>query len=93
MDQLPIIIFLFDWKILSDLRCTELKKTTYDDVKLFLCRYYMKARDVLNKYKHMPSFQGIHSDCEAIVLELMQCLRDQLRNPEVGRVVDLINNL
>lgn len=46
----------------------------------------MKARDVLNKYKHMPSFQGIHSDCEAIVLELMQCLRDQLRNPEVGRL-------
>ena len=34
----------------------------------------------------MPSFQGIHSDCEAIVLELMQCLRDQLRNPEVGRL-------
>lgn len=44
----------------------------------------MKARDVLDKYKHMPSFQGIHSDCEAIVLELMQCLRDQLRNPEVS---------
>ena len=46
-------------------------------------RYYMKARDVLNKYKHMSSFQGIHSDCEAIVVELMQCLRKQLRNPEV----------
>ena len=68
------------------------------DFELFFYhRYYMKARDVLNKYKHMPSFQGIHSDCEAIVLELMQCLRDQLRNPEVGSIqaknCHIVNNV
>ena len=32
----------------------------------------------------MPSFQGIHSDCEIIVLDLMQNLREQLRNPAVS---------
>eukprot|EP00112_Aurelia_sp_Birch-Aquarium-sp1_P006498 Seg1716.21 transcript_id=Seg1716.21/GoldUCD/mRNA.D3Y31 product="Vacuolar protein sorting-associated protein 51" protein_id=Seg1716.21/GoldUCD/D3Y31 len=44
-------------------------------------RYYIKARDVLHRYKHMPSFQGIHSDCEAIVVCLMEKLKEQLRNP------------
>lgn len=57
-------------------KCIELKQFA------LAVRYYLKARDVLQKYKHMPSFQGIHSDCETIVVELMQCLRDQLRNPE-----------
>jgi len=57
-------------------KCMELKQYA------LAVRYYMKARDVLNKYKHMSSFQGIHSDCEAIVLQLMQCLRKQLRSPE-----------
>ena len=51
---------------------------------LLTSRYYLKARDVLNKYKHMPSFQGIHVDCEAIVEELMQTLKEQLRNPAVS---------
>lgn len=32
----------------------------------------------------MPSFQGIHVDCEAIVEELMQTLKEQLRNPAVS---------
>ena len=27
-------------------------------------------------------FQGIHSDCESIVVDLMQHLRSQLRNPD-----------
>ena len=57
-------------------KCIEFKQ--YD----IAVRYYIKARDVLNKYKHMTSFQGIHSDCEAIVIDLMQHLRNQLRNPE-----------
>ncbi|XP_065071080.1 vacuolar protein sorting-associated protein 51 homolog [Rhopilema esculentum] len=45
-------------------------------------RYYIKARDVLHRYKDMPSFKGIHSDCEAIVVELTKKLKEQLRNPK-----------
>lgn len=61
-------------------------------------RYYIKARDVLNKYKHMASFQGIHSDCEAIVVDLMAHLRAQLRNPksstrQLTECVDLLLKL
>ena len=39
---------------------------------------------MLHRYKHMPSFQGIHSDCEAIVVHLMDKLKEQLRNPTVS---------
>ena len=31
----------------------------------------------------MPSFQGIHSDCELIVVTLTNRLKEQLRNPTV----------
>jgi len=57
-------------------KCIEMKQYA------LAVRYYIKARDVLNKYKHMASFQGIHADCEAIVIDMMQVLREQLRNPE-----------
>ena len=46
-------------------------------------RYYTKARDVLHQYSHMPSFQGIHQDCDEIVNQLRIQLREQLRNPKV----------
>lgn len=73
-------------------KCIELKQFA------LAVRYYIKARDVLNKYKHMPSFQGIHSDCEAIVVDLMQNLREQLRNPtsstrQLTECVDLLLKL
>jgi len=47
------------------------------------CRYYAKARDVLHHYSHMPSFHGIHQDCDEIVKQLIVQLREQLRNPKV----------
>ena len=46
-------------------------------------RYYAKARDVLHHYSHMPSFHGIHQDCDEIVKQLIVQLREQLRNPKV----------
>ena len=46
-------------------------------------RYYTKARDVLYHYSHMPSFHGIHQDCDEIVKQLIVQLREQLRNPKV----------
>jgi hypothetical protein len=33
----------------------------------------------------MPSFQGIHQDCDEIVKQLITQLREQLRNPKVQR--------
>ena len=47
------------------------------------CRYSTKARDVLHHYSHMPSFHGIHQDCDEIVKQLIVQLREQLRNPKV----------
>lgn len=51
---------------------------------LITCRYYTKARDVLHHYSHMPSFHGIHQDCDEIVKQLIVQLREQLRNPKVS---------
>lgn len=62
---------------------------------IYLCtyRYYAKARDVLHHYSHMPSFHGIHQDCDEIVKQLIVQLREQLRNPKVitGTYLLLIN--
>ena len=49
----------------------------------FIYRYYTKARDVLHHYSHMPSFHGIHQDCDETVKQLIVQLREQLRNPKV----------
>jgi len=61
-------------------------------------RYYIKARDVLHRYKHMSSFRGIHSDCEQIVVVLKSKLKDQLRNTmsttrQLTESVNLLLNL
>lgn len=50
---------------------------------LFIDRYYTKARDVLHHYSHMPSFHGIHQDCDETVKQLIVQLREQLRNSKV----------
>jgi hypothetical protein len=44
---------------------------------------YIRAQRVLQQYGNMASFQGIQSDCEAIVEELKQKLRDQFKSKEV----------
>ncbi|XP_074608971.1 vacuolar protein sorting-associated protein 51 homolog isoform X2 [Acropora palmata] len=61
-------------------------------------RYYTKARDVLHHYSHMPSFHGIHQDCDEIVKQLIVQLREQLRNPkstpkQLAECVDLLLQL
>ncbi|KAJ7336605.1 hypothetical protein OS493_011823 [Desmophyllum pertusum] len=61
-------------------------------------RYYTKARDVLHHYSHMPSFHGIHQDCDEIVKQLIIQLREQLRNPksspkQLAECVDLLLQL
>nr|XP_014350686.1 PREDICTED: vacuolar protein sorting-associated protein 51 homolog [Latimeria chalumnae] len=43
-------------------------------------RYYGKARSVLHQYQHMPSFQGIQNDCQKIMSELAQRLREKFRD-------------
>ena len=54
-------------------------------------RYYTKARDVLYHYSHMPSFYGIHQDCDEIVKQLIVQLREQLRNPKVMTILSLVH--
>jgi hypothetical protein len=44
---------------------------------------YIHAQRVLQQYGNMASFQGIQSDCEIIVEELKQKLRDQFKSKEV----------
>lgn len=44
---------------------------------------YIHAQRVLQQYGNMASFQGIQHDCEAIVEELKQKLRDQFKSKEV----------
>ncbi|KAM7431578.1 hypothetical protein ABFA07_017863 [Porites harrisoni] len=61
-------------------------------------RYYTKARDVLHHYSHMPSFHGIHQDCDETVKQLIVQLREQLRNPkstpkQLAECVDLLLQL
>ncbi|XP_005089832.1 vacuolar protein sorting-associated protein 51 homolog [Aplysia californica] len=45
-------------------------------------RYYTKAQRVLHQYEHMPSFQGIHTDCEAIIKQLRAKLMERFRQKE-----------
>ncbi|EEC07709.1 conserved hypothetical protein [Ixodes scapularis] len=45
--------------------------------------YYSKAQKVLRQYKHMPSFYGIHDDCNAVVEVLKERLRKKFDHPEV----------
>ncbi|XP_065649372.1 vacuolar protein sorting-associated protein 51 homolog isoform X2 [Hydra vulgaris] len=73
-------------------KCIEMKQYA------LAVRYYSKAQDVLNKYKHMPSFAGIHTDCEVIIQNLMKTLRSLLCNPdsttrELTECVDLLLKL
>jgi hypothetical protein len=44
---------------------------------------YIHAQRVLQQYGNMASFQGIQTECEAIVEELKQKLRDQFKSKEV----------
>lgn len=42
-------------------------------------RYYSKARSILHQYQHMPSFRGIQDDCQKIMADLAQKLREKFR--------------
>lgn len=56
----------------------------------FLFRYYTKARKVLHQYQHMASFQGIQEDCNKIVSDLSQTLRQQFRDKEVRKLTNFL---
>ncbi|XP_060076559.1 vacuolar protein sorting-associated protein 51 homolog [Ylistrum balloti] len=61
-------------------------------------RYYSKAKRILHQYQHMPSFQGISEDCNKIIQELCQLLRQQFKNKEstpkqLAECVDLLLQL
>ncbi|KAL7286163.1 hypothetical protein TKK_0019570, partial [Trichogramma kaykai] len=45
---------------------------------------YLNAQQVLNQYGDMPSFQGIHKDCEEIVEELKTKLRTEFHKSEAS---------
>ncbi|XP_067877946.1 vacuolar protein sorting-associated protein 51 homolog [Heterodontus francisci] len=61
-------------------------------------RYYSKARSVLHQYQHMPSFQGIQNDCQKIMSDLAQKLREKFRDggssaKELAECVELLLQL
>jgi hypothetical protein len=56
---------------------------------------YVKASHVLAQYQHMPSFSGIHSDCQSIVARLKTDLKNRLDDPNsttsmTAETVDLL---
>ncbi|KAK5644906.1 hypothetical protein RI129_006206 [Pyrocoelia pectoralis] len=59
---------------------------------------YLIAQKVLQHYGTMPSFQGIKVDCETILIELKEELRNQFNNPnatakQLANSVDLLLQL
>ena len=57
----------------------------YSSIYLFFqaVQDYIHAQRVLERYGNMTSFQGIQKDCEMILGDLKQKLRDQFKNKEV----------
>ncbi|KAG8438096.1 hypothetical protein GDO86_008689 [Hymenochirus boettgeri] len=60
--------------------------------------YHSKARSVLHQYQHMPSFQGIQTDCQAIMAGLADTLRQRFRDPasspkELSECIELLLSL
>uniref|UniRef100_UPI00358F659C vacuolar protein sorting-associated protein 51 homolog n=1 Tax=Myxine glutinosa TaxID=7769 RepID=UPI00358F659C len=83
--------FLFELPALLA-RCVELQKYAQ------AVRYYIRAQDVLQQYKHMPSFHGIQDDCEVIVAKLALSLRSRFQDrdvqaSELAECVDLLLQL
>ncbi|XP_035228187.1 vacuolar protein sorting-associated protein 51 homolog [Stegodyphus dumicola] len=61
-------------------------------------RYYLKAQRVLLQYEHMPSFHGIQEDCDMLVNQLKQKLREQFKSKDaspkqLAECVDLLLQL
>lgn len=59
---------------------------------------YMQAQRVLQQYGSMSSFQGIQEDCNIILVDLKQKLRDQFKSnrvtaKELAESVDLLLQL
>ena len=45
---------------------------------------YVETAEVLHRYRHMPSFDAIHHDCEAALGRLNASLKEQLALKEVS---------
>ncbi|KJE89559.1 hypothetical protein CAOG_001004 [Capsaspora owczarzaki ATCC 30864] len=61
-------------------------------------QYYVKASGVLEQYKEMPSFRGIHADCQAIMTnvatKLHQRLNDKHTTPSLAiETIELLLDL
>ncbi len=57
----------------------KLKECIAEDDPRAGVKYYVRAQKVLEQYEHMPSFAGIKSDCDAIMVELQKNLMDKLK--------------
>ena len=60
-----------------------MNSTTAQFVFFWNCRSFLRTQVVIDRYKDMPSFQGIHTDCEHIVKDLKDKLKLRFRNHEV----------
>ncbi|XP_052229082.1 vacuolar protein sorting-associated protein 51 homolog isoform X2 [Dreissena polymorpha] len=73
-------------------KCIELK--AYSQA----VRYYTKAQRILLQYQHMPSFQGINTDCVHIMEQLAATLKQQFHDKQssprqLAECVDLLLQL
>eukprot|EP01134_Creolimax_fragrantissima_P001019 CFRG1019T1 len=64
-------------------RCVEIK--AYRQA----VRYYSKSHAILGRYEHLPSFQGIRSECIASMNELIDLLQERLNDPRSISLAEL----
>ena len=50
-------------------------------------KYYAKSEQVLQEFGTHPSFNGIQTDCQSIVTELKNSLKDQFSQAEVSFLI------
>ncbi|KAG1700935.1 Vacuolar protein sorting-associated protein 51 [Nymphon striatum] len=63
---------------------TKLKECLEQESYAKAVGYYTKAQKVLKQYQHMPSFHGIQNDCDTIIDELKNKLRQQFKAKEAA---------
>ncbi|KNC82141.1 hypothetical protein SARC_05561 [Sphaeroforma arctica JP610] len=64
-------------------RCVEIK--AYRQA----VRYYSKSHAILGRYEHLPSFQGIRSECNLSITNLIALLQERLLDPTLISYAEL----
>ena len=79
--------FLEDFVIVPENLNVVLKNLFVNIFFLQAVKYYAKSEQVLKDFGDHPSFSGIQSDCQEIVVTLRNRLKEQFNEAEVRRYV------